>query len=41
MKNTAGVTGRKPIAALLQSILGVSAIDPLVIFYDMHGHYIF
>jgi hypothetical protein len=31
------VTGDKPIAALLQSILGVSAINPLVAFYDIHG----
>jgi hypothetical protein len=31
------VTGGKPIAALLQSISGVSAINPLVAFYDIHG----
>jgi hypothetical protein len=32
------VTGGKPIAVLLQSILGVSAIyNPLVAFYDIHG----
>jgi hypothetical protein len=37
MKNTADVTGGKPIAVLLQSIAGVSAIDPLVVFYDIHG----
>jgi hypothetical protein len=37
MKNTADVTGGKPIAVLLQYILGVSAIDPLVAFYDIHG----
>jgi hypothetical protein len=30
MKNTADVTGGKPIAVLLQSISGVSAINPLV-----------
>jgi hypothetical protein len=36
MKNTADVTGGKPIAVLLQSISGVSAINPLVAFYDMH-----
>jgi hypothetical protein len=30
MKNTADVTGDKPIAVLLQSISGVSAINPLV-----------
>jgi hypothetical protein len=37
MRNTADVTGGKPIAVLLQSISGVSAIDPLVAFYDLHG----
>jgi hypothetical protein len=37
MKNTEDVTGSKPIAALLQSISGVSAINPLVAFYDIHG----
>jgi hypothetical protein len=37
MRNTADVTGGKPIAALLQSISGVSAINPLVAFYDVHG----
>jgi hypothetical protein len=37
MKNTADVTGGKPIAVLLQSIAGVSAIKPLVAFYDIHG----
>jgi hypothetical protein len=37
MRNTAGVTGGKPIAVLLQSISGESAINPLVAFYDMHG----
>jgi hypothetical protein len=31
------VTGGKPIAVLLQSISGVSAINPLVSFYDIHG----
>jgi hypothetical protein len=31
------VTGSKPIAILLQSISGVSAINPLVAFYDIHG----
>jgi hypothetical protein len=29
MRNTADVTGGKPIAVLLQSISGVSAINPL------------
>jgi hypothetical protein len=34
MTNTADVTNGKPIAVLLQSISGVSAINPLVAFYD-------
>jgi hypothetical protein len=34
-RNTADVTGGKPIAVLLQSISGVSAINPLVAFYDI------
>jgi hypothetical protein len=38
MTKTADVTGGKPIAVLLQSISGVSAIiNPLVAFYDIHG----
>jgi hypothetical protein len=37
MRNTADVTGGKPIAVLLQSISGVSAINPLVAFYVIHG----
>jgi hypothetical protein len=37
MKNTADVTGGEPIAVLMQSISGVSAINPLVAFYDIHG----
>jgi hypothetical protein len=37
MRNTADETGGKPIAVLLQSISGVSAINPLVAFYDIHG----
>jgi hypothetical protein len=37
MRNTADVTCGKPIAVLLQSISGVSAIDHLVAFYDIHG----
>jgi hypothetical protein len=36
MRNTASVTGGKPIAVLLQSISGVSATNPLVAFYDIH-----
>jgi hypothetical protein len=31
------VTGGEPIAVLWQSISGVSAINPLVAFYDIHG----
>jgi hypothetical protein len=31
------LTGGKPIAVLLQSISGGSAINPLVAFYDIHG----
>jgi hypothetical protein len=37
MKTTEDVTGGKPIAVLMQSISGVSAINPLVAFYDIHG----
>jgi hypothetical protein len=37
MRNTADVTGGNPIAVLLQSISGLSAINPLVAFYDIHG----
>jgi hypothetical protein len=37
MRNTADVTGGKPIAVLLQSISGVSAINLLVALYDIHG----
>jgi hypothetical protein len=37
MRNTADVTGGKPIAVLLQSISGESAINPLVALYDIHG----
>jgi hypothetical protein len=33
----ADMTGGKPIAVLSQSISGVSAINPLVAFYDIHG----
>jgi hypothetical protein len=36
-KNTADVTDGKSIAVLLQSILGVIAINPLFAFYDTHG----
>jgi hypothetical protein len=37
MRNTADVTGGKPIAVWSQSISGVSAINPWAAFYDMHG----
>jgi hypothetical protein len=37
MRNTADVTGGKPIAVLLQYIPGVSAINPLVAFCDIRG----
>jgi hypothetical protein len=37
MSNTADVTGGKPIAVLLQSISDVSAINPIVALYDIHG----
>jgi hypothetical protein len=37
MKNAADVTGGKPIAVLLQSFSGVTAIAPLIAFYDIHG----
>jgi hypothetical protein len=37
MRNTADVTGGKPIAVSLQPISGLSAINPLVAFYDIHG----
>jgi hypothetical protein len=37
MRDTADETDGKPTAVLLQSISGVSAINPLVAFYDTHG----
>jgi hypothetical protein len=37
MRNTADVTGGKPIAVSSQSISGVNAINSLVAFYDIHG----
>jgi hypothetical protein len=37
MRNTADVTSGKPIAVLLRSISGVSVINPLVAFSDIHG----
>jgi hypothetical protein len=36
MKSTADVTGGKPIAVLSQSNSGVSVINPLDAFYDIH-----
>jgi hypothetical protein len=35
MSNTADVTGGKPIAVQPQSVLCVSAVNPLVAFYDI------
>jgi hypothetical protein len=37
MRNAADATGGKPIAVLLQCMSVVSAINPLVAFYDIHG----
>jgi hypothetical protein len=37
MIDTADVTSGKPIAVSLQSISSVSALNPLVAFYDIHG----
>jgi hypothetical protein len=37
MKNIADVIAGKPIAVLLQAISSVSAVNPLVAFYDIHG----
>jgi hypothetical protein len=37
LRNTADVTSGKLIAVWSQSISGVSAINPLVDFYDIHG----
>jgi hypothetical protein len=37
MSNPADVTGDKPIAVRSQSIAPLSAIYPLVAFYDIHG----
>jgi hypothetical protein len=37
MRNIADLTDGKPIAVLLQSMSGVSAINPLVAFCDIHG----
>jgi hypothetical protein len=37
MRNTADVTGGKPMSVLLQPVSGVSAINPLVGFYDIRG----
>jgi hypothetical protein len=39
MRNTANVTGGKPIAIWSQSISGVSGVNPLVAFYDIHDIY--
>jgi hypothetical protein len=37
MRNTADVTGGKPIDVFLQFISDVSAINPLDAYYDIHG----
>jgi hypothetical protein len=37
MRNIVNVTGGKPIAVFLQSISGVSTINPLVAIYDIYG----
>jgi hypothetical protein len=37
IRNTADVTGGKPIAVRSQSISGANAVNPLVAFYDIHG----
>jgi hypothetical protein len=37
MSNTADVTGGKPNAVQSQSISDVSAVNPLIAFYDTHG----
>jgi hypothetical protein len=37
MRNTADVTGGKPIAISLQSISGTNVINPSVAFYHIHG----
>jgi hypothetical protein len=37
MRNTTDMPGGKPIAVCSYSISGVSAINPLVAFYDIHG----
>jgi hypothetical protein len=36
-RNTADVTGGKPIAVSSQTMSDVNAINPLVAFYDIHG----
>jgi hypothetical protein len=37
MSNTAHITDGKPITELFQSFSSVSADNPLVTFYDIHG----
>jgi hypothetical protein len=37
MRNTAAVTGGKPITVWSQSISGVRAVNPLVALYNIHG----
>jgi hypothetical protein len=37
ISNTADVIGGKPIAVWSQSTSGVSAVNPLAAYYDIHG----
>jgi hypothetical protein len=37
MRNNANVKGGKPITVSSLTISGVSAVNPLVAFYDIHG----
>jgi hypothetical protein len=37
VRNNVEVTGGKPTAVRLQSILDVSAVNPLIAFYDIYG----
>jgi hypothetical protein len=37
MRNTADVSGGKPIAVWLQSISDGDVVNPFVAFYDIHG----
>jgi hypothetical protein len=37
MRRTANVAGGKTITVRLQAFSGVTAVDPVVAFYDVHG----